>query len=90
MHDVTFLGFSFSTYNYFISFLTDILLLYDGSYREPVAPVPCKKQTTPPSISISELYTDGVYPTGMEMPYTVSRGWALFVVLVSVYMEDLS
>ncbi|XP_019848837.1 PREDICTED: methionine aminopeptidase 2-like isoform X2 [Amphimedon queenslandica] len=49
---------------------TNMLLLYDGSYREPTAPAPRKKQTNPPSISISELYTDETYPKGMEMSYT--------------------
>ena len=48
---------------------TDILLLFDGSYKEPTEPKPVKKQTYPPSIPICELYPNGEYPKGMEMPY---------------------
>ena len=48
---------------------TDILLLYDGSYKEPTEPKPVKKQTYPPSIPVCELYPNGEYPKGMEMPY---------------------
>ena len=55
-----------------ISSSQDILLLYDGSYRESRLPHPVTKQTSCPSIPIADLYTDCVYPTGYEMPYTVS------------------
>lgn len=48
---------------------TEILLLYDGTYKEPTEPKPVKKQTYPPSISICELYPNGEFPKGMEMPY---------------------
>ena len=48
---------------------TDILLLYDGSYKEPTEPKPVKKQTYPPSIPVCELYPNGEYPKGMEMLY---------------------
>ena len=54
------------------SLVVDILLLYDGCYREPTVPAPRKKQTTPPSIPITELYSGCNYPVGLEMPYTVS------------------
>ena len=47
----------------------DILLLYDGTYKEPVDPKPVKKQTYPPSIPICELYPNGEFPKGLEMPY---------------------
>jgi len=48
---------------------TDILLLYDGSYKEPTDIKPAKKQTYPPSIPVCELYPDGQFPKGLEMPY---------------------
>jgi len=48
---------------------TDILLLYDGSYKEPSDIKPAKKQTYPPSIPVGELYPDGQFPKGLEMPY---------------------
>ena len=48
---------------------TDILLLYDGSYKEPTEPKPVKKQTYPPSIPVCELYPNGEYPKGLEMLY---------------------
>ena len=48
---------------------TDILLLYDGSYKEPTDIMPVKKQTYPPSIPVCELYPDGEFPKGLEMPY---------------------
>ena len=50
---------------------TGMLLLFDGSYREPSTPQPCKKQTTPPSVPIREIYPNQNYPKGLEMPYTV-------------------
>eukprot|EP00731_Ephydatia_muelleri_P010088 Em0005g674a len=49
---------------------TGMLLLFDGSYREPSTPQPCKKQTTPPSVPIREIYPNQNYPKGLEMPYT--------------------
>lgn len=48
---------------------TDILLLYDGTYKEPMEPKPVKKQTYPPSIPVCELYPNGEFPKGMEMLY---------------------
>jgi len=48
---------------------TDILLLYDGTYKEPTEPKPVRKQTYPPSIPVCELYPNGEYPKGMEMAY---------------------
>lgn len=48
---------------------TDILLLYDGTYKEPTEPKPVKKQTYPPSIPVCELYPNGEFPKGMEVPY---------------------
>ena len=48
---------------------TDILLLYDGTYKELVDPKPVKKQTYPPSIPVCELYPNGEFPKGLEMPY---------------------
>lgn len=48
---------------------TDILLLYDGTYKEPTEPKPVKKQTYPPSIPVCELYPNGEFPKGMEMLY---------------------
>lgn len=59
-----------------------MLLLYDGSYREPTVPRPTKKQTNPPTLSIANLYTNNNYPTGLEMPYTVSE---CSIVVYSVY-----
>lgn len=47
----------------------DMLLLYDGTYKEPTDPKPVKKQTYPPSIPICELYPNGEFPKGLEMPY---------------------
>ena len=49
---------------------TGMLLLFDGSYREPSSPQPCKKQTTPPSVPIREIYPNQNYPKGLETPYT--------------------
>lgn len=76
------------------SLFPDILLLYDGSYREPTAPAPHKKQTNPPSISISELYTDSNYPKGMEMSYTVRELSQLTIctctIIISYYCVDYS
>ena len=51
---------------------TDMLLLYDGTYKEPTDIKPVKKQTYPPSIPICELYPNGEYPKGLEMPYSSS------------------
>ena len=51
---------------------SDIRLLYVDGYREPTDPKPVKKQPNPPSVPISEVYSGGDYPLGMEMPYTVS------------------
>ena len=48
---------------------TDILLLYDGTYKEPSEPKPVKKQTYPPSIPVCDLYPNGEFPKGMEIPY---------------------
>ena len=48
---------------------TDILLLYDGTYKEPADPKPVKKQTYPPSVPVCELYPNGEFPKGLEMPY---------------------
>jgi len=48
---------------------TDILLLYDGSYKEPTDIKPANNQTYPPSIPVCELYPDGQFPKGLEMPY---------------------
>lgn len=48
---------------------TDIMLLYDGTYNEPTEIKPVKKQTYPPSIPICELYPNGEFPKGLEMPY---------------------
>ena len=62
----------YSIYIVHFSLVVDILLLYDGCYREPTVPAPRKKQTTPPSIPITELYSGCNYPVGLEMPYTVS------------------
>ena len=56
----------------FSLFLLGILLLYDGTYCEPALPRPVKRQTEIPSIPISELYPDEIYPVGFEMQYTVS------------------
>ena len=47
----------------------DMLLLYDGTYKEPTEPKPVKKQTYPPSIPVCELYPNGEFPKGLEMPY---------------------
>ena len=47
----------------------DMLLLYDGTYKEPVDPRPVKKQTYPPSIPICELYPNAEFPKGLEVPY---------------------
>ena len=47
-------------------------MLYDGTYCEPALPRPVKKQTEIPSIPISQLYPDEIYPVGFEMQYTVS------------------
>ena len=55
----------------------DICLLYADGYREPSKPRPCKSQTNPPSIPISQLYADNSFPTGLAMPYTVSNDYCL-------------
>ena len=55
----------------------DIRLLYADGYREPSEPRPCRNQTNPPSIPISQLYADNSFPTGLAMPYTVSDGCCL-------------
>ena len=47
----------------------DMLLLYDGTYKEPTEPKPVKKQTYPPTIPVCELYPNGEFPKGLEMPY---------------------
>lgn len=52
-------------------FTSGMLLLFDGSYQEPTTPQPCKKQTTPPSIPIRDMYANQNYPKGLELPYTV-------------------
>ncbi|CAI8006768.1 Methionine aminopeptidase 2, partial [Geodia barretti] len=51
----------------------DILLLYSGPYSEPTQPAPTQQQTNPPSIPISQLYSDNNYPTGQEMAYKDDR-----------------
>lgn len=56
-------------------FCVDICLLYTDGYREPAEPRPCRKQTNPPSIPISQLYPDKSFPFGLVMPYTVSDGY---------------
>lgn len=48
---------------------TDILLLYDGTYKEPTDIKPVKPQTYPPSFPVCELYPNGEFPKGLEMPY---------------------
>ena len=48
---------------------TDILLLYDGTYKESTDIKPAKQQTYPPSIPVCELFPNGEFPKGLEMPY---------------------
>ena len=48
---------------------TDMLLLYNGTYKEPTDIKPVKQQTYPPSIPVCELYPNGEFPKGLEMPY---------------------
>ena len=53
--------------------VSDILLLYNGDYSEPVEPAPVRTQTYPPTVPINELYANQNYPLGQEMPYPVSQ-----------------
>ena len=72
---------------------TDIRLLYIDGYCEPTEPRPLRKQTNPPSIPISQLYSEKNFPTGLCVPYAVSDvllSWYLFLLVYTCMLVALS
>ena len=72
---------------------TDIRLLYIDGYCEPTEPRPLRKQTNPPSIPISQLYSEKNFPTGLCVPYAVSDvllSWYLFLLVIIYWSLSLT